>query len=90
LSRVLLAGAAGLMAAFLTGCSDLDRAKHSGGTATIELPPGKKLSMATWEDDSDIWYLVRDRRPDEPIEKWELKQKMGDSGTSGTVVFVEK
>lgn len=41
-----------------TNCTKNSRAKNYGGTATIDLPKGEKLVMATWKN-SNLWYLTR-------------------------------
>jgi hypothetical protein len=71
-------------------CTDQERAKHHGGTATVKLPCGQKILGATWKDD-DLWYLTRPFRPGEPAEKvtfWQRKNLKGITG-NGKVVLVE-
>ncbi len=73
----------------LGGCSDQTRAKSYGGTATIDLPAGKKLINATWKESSNIWYLVRDMREGETAESYEFKESSSLGIVEGTVKLIE-
>lgn len=44
--------------ALLAGCTDQQRAKTWGGSATIDLPAGARVVTATWKED-DLWVLTR-------------------------------
>ena len=74
---------------FITGCTQNERAKTWGGTARVELPAGKKLLEATWKE-TELWYLVRDRREGEPIETYEFIEESSFGMIEGKVIFIEK
>jgi hypothetical protein len=73
----------------LISCTENSRAKNYGGTATIILPEGKKLVIATWKD-QELWYLYRDGRFGELPETYTLKEKSELGLAEGEVKFVEK
>ena len=72
----------------ITGCTDQQRAKGWGGTATVDLPAGKKLVTATWKENA-LWYLTRPMRPDETPETFELQESSSMGLVEGTVIFKE-
>lgn len=43
----------------LSSCTENQRAKTFGGTATINVEKGKKVMMATWKGDN-LFYMVED------------------------------
>jgi len=86
---VAFAVAGAVMGAFLTGCTENQRAREFGGTATVELKPGERLVNATWKE-HDLWYLVRHRRADEPPATYEFREDSSYGVMNGTVVFLER
>jgi len=62
-----------LLTVFMS-CTENDRVKNFGGTATFELPKGKKLVNITWKE-TEIWYLTRPMRSDEFPETYEFHEK---------------
>ena len=43
----------------LSSCTENQRDRTFGGTATIKVEKGKKVMMATWKGD-DLFYMVED------------------------------
>lgn len=41
----------------LSACTENQRARQFGGTATIQVPKGQKVMMATWKGD-DLFYMT--------------------------------
>lgn len=52
-----------VIALTLSSCTENQRARTFGGTATINVEKGKKVMMATWKDE-DLFYMVEDMEPD--------------------------
>lgn len=73
----------------LIGCTEQERAKKWGGTATMKLPPGAKLVMLTWKGDQ-LWVLHRARRPDEKVETYNLKENSSWGVVEGLVRIEEQ
>lgn len=71
------------------GCTENQRAKSFGGTATVNLPAGKKLVNATWKETS-LWYLTRPMRADEKAETYEFAENSNFGVIEGKVIFVEQ
>lgn len=79
---------AALLLLLITGIAcDQYRARRMGGTQTIDLLPGEKLVTASWKD-TELWYLTRERRDGERVERSILRQS-SLFGLSGAVIFVE-
>lgn len=77
--KVLVAITAIIVASILLmACSDQERAKYYGGSATIDLPKGEKLVTVTWKDNADIWYLTRPMTPKDSAETYYFRQSKGD------------
>jgi len=70
------------------GCTEQQRAKNWGGTATIDLPAGKKLVTVTWKGD-EIWFLTRDMRAGDRAETYEFSENSSWGFMEGTVVIKE-
>lgn len=74
----------------ITGCTDNYKARHMGGTMTINLPAHQKLIDVTWKDkDGGIWYLTRPMHSNEVAETYTWKEKSPLGRIEGTVLFVE-
>jgi hypothetical protein len=74
---------------FLCSCTQQDMAKEFGGKVTVTLPEGKRLVEATWKD-SDLWYLLEDRKPDQAPRVLQFVESGSWGLMNGTVTFVEK
>ena len=74
---------------FLFSCTENQRAKKYGGTATVKLPEGTKLIEATWKGE-DLWYLYRPRRAGETIEIYTFKEESNFGVMEGKVIFKER
>ena len=62
--------------------------KHFGGTMTIDVEPGYKVTSATFKED-EIWYFVEKMDSDyTPTEK-RLVEKSMYSALEGTIIFNE-
>jgi len=73
-----------------TSQADLSQwfSRDLGGTSKIDLPAGKKLEIVTWKE-SSLWFLMRDRRPGEPIEQHYFKESSAIGVLQGTVIINE-
>lgn len=88
-TRIIGAIAIACLVVMLTsGCTEQQRAKNWGGTATIELPEGKKLVMVTWKND-EIWFLTRDMRAGDLVETYEFSENSSWGFMEGTVIIKE-
>jgi hypothetical protein len=85
LKALLLIG----LLAFLPACTQQERAKAWGGTATIELPPSTKLVTATWRY-TQLWYLVRPAKPGEQPETLTFEENSSFGMIKGKVIFKEQ
>lgn len=72
----------------LASCTENERAKRFGGTATINLPTGQKLVNVTWKD-TQLWYLTRQMKPNDSAETYEFKEESSFGIIEGTVKLVE-
>ncbi len=72
----------------LFSCTKNSRAKEWGGTASIDLPRGEKLVMATWKD-SDLWYLTRPMTPQDSAITYTFKEKSSFGIMQGTYIITE-
>ena len=72
----------------VVGCTENRRARSWGGSATENLPTGKKLVMVTWKE-SNLWILTRDMREGEKPEIYELKEHSSWGVMQGKVIIKE-
>lgn len=74
----------------LFGCSGCGNmvAKSYGGTISIDLPVGEKLSEVTWKD-NNLWYLTRPMREGEEAETWTFQEKSNYGVMEGKVILKE-
>lgn len=70
------------------GCTDNQRVKNWGGTATIELPANQKLVNITWKTD-DVWYLTRPMRKGETAETYKFHEESSFGTMEGTYIVKE-
>lgn len=72
----------------LTSCTENNRAKNWGGSATIDLPKGKKLVTITWKE-NQLWYLMRDMKTDEQADSYSFHEESSWGLIEGTVIIKE-
>lgn len=72
----------------LASCTQNQRAKGWGGTASVALPANQKLVTATWKD-QELWYLTRPMRANETPETYTLNESSSWGMVEGKVVFTE-
>lgn len=77
-----------VMALALPGCTDNQRARALGGTATKKLPPNMKLVNVTWKN-ADMWVLYRPMYPGEKAETYSFQEESNWGVLEGTVNIVE-
>ena len=77
-----------LLLFLVSGCTDNQRAKAFGGTATVDIPKGKKFVNATWKEES-LWYVYRDAKEGEIPESFVLKEASSFGIIEGQVIFQE-
>jgi hypothetical protein len=73
----------------LTACTQQQRAKKYGGSATISLPTGMRLVEATWKGD-DLWYLVRKRTDKEKPRSYIFSESSSWGVFEGKITFNER
>jgi hypothetical protein len=78
--------------AILISCTEEQRAKSFGGTATINLIKNTKLVNVTWKEGDDLWILTRKMKVNEKADTLEFFKHSGKvikwTG-EGKVVFIE-
>ena len=57
MKKILIIAAVAI--AFLSSCTDNQRARQFGGTETVDIPEGRILVNCTWKQD-DLWILTKD------------------------------
>ena len=77
-----------VLASALTSCTQNERAKSFGGTATVNLPQGQKLVNITWKEDQ-IWYLTRPMNSADTAETYTFQEESSYGMMEGTVVLKE-
>lgn len=77
-----------VLALAMMGCTQNQRAKSFGGTATINLPKDTKLVTVTWKGE-ELWYLVRKRGENEKVERYEFIEDSSFGVMEGKVVLKE-
>jgi len=73
----------------MCSCTENQRAKSFGGTATVDLPPNTKFVGATWKEEQ-LWYVYRPSRPGESPEKVTMQEQASFGFIQGVVIFQEK
>ena len=71
------------------GCTKQTMVMKFGGTMTLDLQPNQRLEMITWKEGNQLWYLTRDRQPNEPPVNHTFKEKTTLGVLSGTINIVE-
>jgi hypothetical protein len=77
-----------LAMALLVACTEQQRARSLGGTATTKLPECHKLVVATWKDDS-LWMLYRPMRADERPESYTFHEDSSFGVLQGKMLIHE-
>lgn len=77
-----------LAISLLASCTQNERAKSFGGTATVNLPQGQKLVNITWKEDQ-IWYLTRTMNSSDSAETYTFQEKSSYGMMEGTVILKE-
>jgi hypothetical protein len=73
----------------LMGCTQNQRAKQWGGTATTELASGQKLVNVTWKD-AQLWVLTKPMTTNDVAEIYTFKEFSSMGIVEGTVILKEK
>lgn len=77
-----------ILAITFASCTQNERAKNFGGTATINLPAGQKLINVTWKND-ELWYLTRPMNSSDSAETYTFKEESSYGIMEGTVILKE-
>ena len=72
----------------LSACTAQERAKHLGGTVSVNLPKCEKLVMTTWKE-SDLWYLTRKFKKGDSPESYTFREDSPYGVIEGTVLIKE-
>jgi hypothetical protein len=72
----------------LTSCTENQRAKNWGGTATVDIPEGQRLIDVTWKGDQ-IWYLTDDMPVGYEAKTYNFLEESSYGMVEGKVVFKE-
>lgn len=84
--RIVIAALSALV--LLSGCTEQQRARAWGGTATNNLAVCQKLVHMAWKE-SDLWILTRPMRSGEVAERYEFTQSSSSGFLNGTVIVQE-
>ena len=77
-----------LAISLLASCTQNERAKSFGGTATVNLPQGQKLVNITRKEDQ-IWYLTRTMNSSDSAETYTFQEESSYGMMEGTVILKE-
>ncbi len=69
------------------GCQKIS--KSFGGNTTINLPQGRKLVNATWDEGSDFWSVTRASKAEEHPETFIVYESSTFGVLQGTVTIIE-
>jgi hypothetical protein len=72
----------------VASCTENQRAKSWGGTATIDLPVNTKLVSVTWKD-ANLWYITRPMRDGEKAETYKFQEESNFGALEGLYVITE-
>lgn len=71
----------------MVGCENYTT-KHLGGTMTIDVEPGYKVTSATFKED-EIWYFVEPMDSEYVPKQKKLVEKSMYNVLEGTIIFKE-
>ena len=72
----------------MTSCTANERAKHYGGSQTINLSEGERLVNVTWKGDN-MWILTKSDPSSKP-QTYSFKEKSSYGILQGEIEFIEK
>lgn len=72
----------------LTSCTENTRAKSWGGTMTINVPKGNKVTNITWKK-GDLWYSYRPFQAGEEPTIQTFVEESNLGLMEGKVIFIE-
>jgi hypothetical protein len=72
----------------LSSCTENQRAKGFGGTATVDIPEGQRLIDVTWKGDQ-IWYLTDDMPVGYEAKTYNFLEESSYGMVEGKVIFIE-
>jgi len=72
----------------LTSCTQQQRAKKWGSTATIDVPINKKVINVTWKD-NDVWILTKPMSSKDIAEVYEFNESSSWGILEGKLVIKE-
>ena len=79
-----------LAIAALSSCTDNERVKNFGGTATFEVPYNQKLVNVTWKE-NELWVLTKQRTyADSTYNTYNFSEKSSWGVMEGTYTIIEK
>jgi hypothetical protein len=74
----------------LMSCTENQRARKFGGTATVDLEPGRKLMVVTWKEGGSLWYLTREMNSADSAETYKFQESSSMGFVEGVVVIKEQ
>lgn len=77
-----------LVSFIFSGCTAQERAKHLGGTYSVDLPEGQKLVNVTWKEDT-LWYLTKPMSESDAAEVYTFQADSSWGLVEGTVIIKE-
>ena len=86
MKKIIVAILAVAMALAMSSCNAV--AKNWGGTATVDLEPGRKFVDITWKEDS-LWVLTKDMGADDVAETYYFEEDANFGILEGTVIIRE-
>lgn len=89
ISRFIIAAIMLVAVMYTTGCTQQDRARKFGGTATIDVSADRKLVNVTWKDENTLWLLTRERKPGEEAERYIFEEQSRFGIVQGRVIIIE-
>jgi hypothetical protein len=73
----------------LASCTDNDRVKNWGGTATLEVASDQKFVNVTWKE-TELWIVTRNRTAaDTTYETYRFQEKSSMGVMEGTYIIKE-
>ena len=73
----------------LASCTENDRVKNFGGTATLEIPADRKFVNVTWKE-TELWVITKDRTAaDTTYDTYRFEEHSGLGIMEGTYIIKE-